>query len=439
MATTEVRPALTIEGVFEEKRPKSLAMNERARRVLPDGIEHDQRIHKPFPVYMERSDSAYKWDLDGNRYIDLVVGHGALLLGHNHPVVMGKVAEQIRRGTHFGASHENMIRWGEWVCNLVPSAEMVRFFSSGTEATMMAMRLARNLTGKNKILKFDGHFHGWHDLATVAVYEPYEIPTSGGIPQQTQDLVVSIPQGDAGAVRDTIIADGDIAVVILEPSGASWGTQPTSLDFMRELRQVCTDLDVPLIFDEVITGFRYSPGGYQAEFGITPDMTTMAKIIAGGMPGGAVAGQRRFLEQIGSEWPGGRRVSHPGTYNANPVSSIAGATCLEYISDGKVHEHVNKLGDKLRAGINGVFARQGIRGSAYGSHSFWHTTFTDSMDKGSLAPVGGSYMTAMLVNGVHMMGGGGMLSEAHSEDDVDFIIDAFDKSVTMLKDDGHLS
>ena len=229
-----------------------------------------------------------------------MVGHGALLLGHNHPVVMGKVAEQIRRGTHFGASHENMVRWGEWVCKLVPSAEMVRFFSSGTEATMMAMRLARNLTGKNKILKFDGHFHGWHDLATVAVYEPYEVPTSGGIPQPMQDLVVSMPQGDAGAVRDAITTDGDIAVVILEPSGRELGNpadQPRLHAGAK--RQVCTDLEVPLIFDEVITGFRYSPGGYQAEFGITPDMTTMAKIIAGGMPGGAVAGQRRFLEQIG--------------------------------------------------------------------------------------------------------------------------------------------
>ena len=439
MATTEVKPASKIDSLFAEKCPKSRQMNDRARRVLPDGIEHDQRIHKPFPIYIDRADGAHKWDLDGNRYVDLVIGHGALLLGHNHPVVIGKVAEQIKRGTHVGASHENMVQWAEWVCKLVPSADMVRFFSSGTEATMMAMRLARNITGKNKILKFQGHFHGWHDLATVAVYEPYDTPTSGGVPQATQKLVVSIPQGDAGMVRDTITLNGDIACVILEPSGASWGTHPTSLDFMRDLRKVCTELDVPLIFDEVITGFRYSPGGFQAEFGITPDMTTMAKIIAGGFPGGAVGGERRFLEQIGSEWPGGQRVSHPGTYNANPVSSIAGATCLEYISDGKVHEHVNKLGDRLRAGISAAFQRQGIDGLAYGSHSFWHVSFSGTMDKSAMGSVSAPYATAMLVNGVHLMGGGGMLSEAHTEEDVDFVIDAFDKSVTMLKDDGHLS
>ncbi|MDP6182290.1 MAG: aminotransferase class III-fold pyridoxal phosphate-dependent enzyme, partial [Gammaproteobacteria bacterium] len=149
MATTEIRSASKIDSLFEEMRPKSLQMNERAKRVLPDGIEHDQRIHKPFPIYIDHANGAHKWDLDGNRYVDLVVGHGALLLGHNHPVVMGKVAEQLKRGTHVGASHENMVQWAEWVCKLVPSAEMVRFFSSGTEATMMAMRLARNITGKN--------------------------------------------------------------------------------------------------------------------------------------------------------------------------------------------------------------------------------------------------------------------------------------------------
>ena len=143
MATTTLNSAQMIGRLFEEKCPKSARMNERAKQVLPDGIEHDQRIHKPFPVYMDRSEGAHKWDLDGNRYIDLVIGHGALLLGHNHPVVMGHVAEQLTRGTHLGASQETMVRWAEWVCKLVPSAEMVRFFSSGTEATMSALRLAR--------------------------------------------------------------------------------------------------------------------------------------------------------------------------------------------------------------------------------------------------------------------------------------------------------
>ncbi len=439
MAATQVKSVSKIEGLFAETHAKSLAMNERAKRVLPDGVEHDQRIHKPFPIYVERAEGAHKWDVDGNRYVDLVVGHGALLLGHGHPVVMGKVAEQIKRGTHLGASHEAMIRWGEWVCKLVPSAEMVRFFSSGTEATMMAMRIARNLTGKDKILKFEGHFHGWHDLATVAVSAPYDTPTSGGVPQPFQDLVVAIPQGDAKLVRDTISADGDIACVILEPSGASWGSHPTSIEFVRDLRAVCTEMDVPLIFDEVITGFRYSTGGYQAEFGITPDMTTLAKIIAGGMPGGAVVGARRFIEQIEANWPGGRRISHPGTYNANPVSSTAGAACLEYISNGKVHEHVNNLGDRLRAGINGAFQSHGIEGMAYGSHSFWHTSFTGKMGKGASGPAGRSYFTAMLVNGVHLMGSGGMLSEAHTEEDIDFVIDAFDNSLTMLKEDDLLT
>ena len=434
MATT-VKSAKGIYERYEVERPKSRAAYERARRLLPDGVEHDMRVSRPFPIYVERAAGAYKWDVDGHRYVDYIVGHGALLLGQNHPAVMGPVREALERGTHFGASHETIAEWAGRVCDLVPSAEMVRFHSSGTEATMMAMRICRALTGRERVLKFEGHFHGWHDYATVAVNEPFDVPTSAGVPGTVQELVTAIPVNDAGLVRDTLAA-GDYACVILEPSGAGGGTTPTEVEWVRELRAICTEMEVPLIFDEVVTGFRFSPGGYQHEFGITPDMTTLAKILSGGFPGGAVAGGREFLELIEMRdepgWNRGRRISHPGTYNANPLSATAGVACLDHIADGKAHAAANRMGDRLRAGMQKVIEARGLEVEVYGSHSFVHLSFTGARDRSAMGSVGPALQTAMMLHGVHMGGAGGMTSAVMSAEDIDLTIDAFDQSLGML-------
>src|SRR3972149_4390288 len=180
MAKTALKTGTKIQELFTKKPPASKAMHSRAASVLPGGVEHDNRIHKPFPLYIERAQGSRKWDLDGNEYVDYVSGHGALLLGHNHPVVTEAVRKQLERGTHLGASHAEMVEWADRVCDLVPCAEMVRFHSSGTEATLMAIRMCRAVTGRDKCLKFHGHFHGWHDYATVGVTEPYDTPTSAG-------------------------------------------------------------------------------------------------------------------------------------------------------------------------------------------------------------------------------------------------------------------
>ena len=420
-----------IEELFAEARPKTQKLHKKALKLLPGGVEHDMRIHSPFPVFMERGEGAYKWDVDGNRYVDYIVGHGALLLGHNHPAVMEPVRQQLSRGTHLGASHEHMVEWAEWVCKLVPSAEMVRFHSSGTEATLMALRMCRAVTGRDKLLKFRGHFHGWHDYMTIGYQTPFDVPSSAGIPDAIADLVVSIPPNDAALVRKTIEADGDIACVFLEPNRAD-------VSFARELREICTDLDVPLVFDEVITGFRYAPGGFQGEFGITPDLTTLAKILAGGFPGGAVAGQRRFLETIEPGRPRGQRISHPGTYNANPISAVAGAACLKYIADGKPHAKANRLAELLRKGLARVIKEQGIDAKVTETYSWWAVAFGDGAARGR-SELGSAFATAMMVNGVHVSRPSGMLSAAHSEEDIDFTLDAFDKSLKLLKTDGYLS
>ncbi len=399
------------------------------------------RISVPFPVYIERAEGAYKWDADGHRYIDYVAGHGALLLGHNHPAILESARAQLARGTHFGASHEQVVAWGEQVLKLVPSAEMVRFQSSGTEATMMAMRMCRAVTGRDKVLKFEGHFHGWNDYAVVAYEEPFAIPASAGVPQAVRDQVVSIPANDAQLLADTLDSRDDIACVILEPSGGSWGWRPTDVAWVRRLRELTAAREIPLIFDEVVTGFRYGPGGYQAEFGITPDLTTIAKIMAGGFPGGGVAGQRRFLERLefrgDPNWDRGQRISHPGTYNGNPLSAAAGAACLRYIADGKVHAKVNRLGDRLREGIDAAFAEAGLRGGSYGSHSFVHITFNGEYGPAGSGP-GKLFGCLMLQNGVHIGSHGGMLSVAMDDPDIDETIEAIRASLQGLKGAGQL-
>ncbi len=426
---------------YEAERPKSWAAYERARLMLPDGVEHDMRVSRPFPIYVQRAEGQYKWDLDGHRYVDFIVGHGALLLGQNHPAVMGPVREALERGTHFGASHETIAEWADRVCKLIPSAEMVRFHSSGTEATMMAMRMCRALTGREQVLKFEAHFHGWHDYATVAVHEPFDTPTSAGVPAAVRDAVTAIPVNDAALVRDTLAA-GEYACVILEPSGAGGGTMPTDVEWVRELRTICTEMDVPLLFDEVITGFRFGPGGYQQEFGITPDLTTMAKILAGGFPGGAVAGRREFVELIEmrgeSGWNRGKRISHPGTFNANPLSATAGVACLDYIADGEAHAAANRMGDRLRAGMQKAIDARGLRAEIYGSHSFMHITFTGVRDRSGMGSLGPALQTAMMLHGVHMGGGGGMTSAVMTEEDIDLTIDAFEQSLRMLGEEGLL-
>ena len=176
----------------------------RASKVIPSGVTHDVRYMEPYPIYVERAAGPRKWDVDGNEYVDYVMGHGSLLLGHNHPTVFAAANEQLGRGTHYGACHDLEVRWAELVNQIVPSAERVKFVSSGTEATMMAIRLARAFTGKNKIIKIDGHFHGWHDYATVAMKPPYDVPDSAGVPQATADTILHVPFQDVEAVRQAL-------------------------------------------------------------------------------------------------------------------------------------------------------------------------------------------------------------------------------------------
>lgn len=431
-----------IDQAFISKSRGSADLYERARAVLAGGVTHDTRIQGPFPIMVQRALGARKWDVDGNEYIDYTMGHGALILGHSHPIVVKAVRDQLELGTHYGAGHELEIRWAEQIIRMVPSIEKLRFHSSGTEATHMAMRLARSYTGRDRIIKFEGHFHGWHDYATVAVEEPYDVPTSSGVPMATRSTVTALPT-DLDRVREEL-ATGDVAAVIVEPSGASWGAVPVPTEFVEGLRRLTTEHDTVLILDEVVTGFRMSPGGFQVRAGITPDLTTMAKIVAGGLPGAAVGGRAEIMDRLEKRddpaWDRGKRVAHPGTYNANPISAAAGAAVLEHIADGRVHERINELGIRLRQGLQAVFDRHDIGAVVYGETSYWHVSLTGQPAKSGWPGAGGSALKRALLNeGVHVISNGGFVSAAHEEVDIDQTTIAFDSAIAAVVAAGYLA
>jgi glutamate-1-semialdehyde 2,1-aminomutase len=436
----------TIVERFADLHPASRSLHERALRVFPDGVTHDIRYFTPFPLYVRRAQGALKWDVDGNEIVDYVMGHGALLLGHNRAEVRDAVARQIELGTHYGASHEREIEWAERVRALIPSAEVIRFTSSGTEATMMAVRLARAYTGRRTLVRFEQHFHGWNDNVVGSPDREGVHPHALGVPDETLANVVVIPQDDPDAVRRTL-DDDDIAAVIIEPTGASWGTVPLDPEMLALLRIETQRTGALLIFDEVVTGFRVSPGGVQALTGVTPDITTLAKVLAGGLPGGAVAGRRDVLSQIEFSTAGrgdySGRVPHPGTFNANPLSAAAGATALEIVATGEPHATAGDLCRSLVLQLNAVLRAEGVAGCAYGEASMFHLVLGtpcpplsdgfawDWQGKpGSRMPrmdadAVWALRRCMLNEGIDLMGTGGMMSCAHTSREVDRTVEAF--------------
>jgi glutamate-1-semialdehyde 2,1-aminomutase len=435
----QVRPGTLLEQ-WSDRRQKSAALYERALSVFPSGVTHDGRYMEPFPIYVTHADGSRKWDVDGNEYVDFWSGHGALLLGHNYPSVRDATVEQAKKGTHYGASHELEIEWGELVHEIVPSAEKVKFVSSGTEATMMAMRLARAFTGKDKIVKIQGHFHGWHDYATIAMAPPYDEPSSRGVPKAIRDTMIAVPYRDIPALRSALDGSSDVAAVIMLAGGTGAGEQRSGNDYLRQVRELTRERGVVMILDEVVTGFRYAPGGCQEYYGVTPDLTTMAKILAGGLPGGAVAGRADIMALLefrnDAQWMRFGRVSHPGTYNANPLSAAAGVACLKVVRDPAVQQKAIDTTDKIRAGFDDVLKRRGVNGKAGGEVSLLAVSLPDSKIKGKDFMY--RFRMAMQVGGVDWNGASMIVSAVHSDADVSRTIEAFDNAIGLLQDDGAL-
>jgi len=437
-----------------------MALAERARQLMPSGINHDVRRIDPAPVYIERATGPYKWDVDGNRFIDFCVGHGALILGHSHPAVLAAMQEQTARVTHASAPTPLEVRWAELVNEMVPSAERIRFVLSGTEATLLAIRIVRAASGKDIIVRINGHFHGWHDTAMIQWLPPYERPSSAGVARDIAGGVRSVPLHDLDALEQAL-AQGDVAGMIMEPDGPVVGTVPVPDGYLQAVREITQRYGVPLIFDEVVTGFRLAPGGAQEYFGVTPDMSTFAKAIAGGSPSGAVVGRADLMEHIAysgdPQHDRFARVAHMGTYSGHPVAAAAGSTALELLKDGTVQDRTAALADRLRAGINESLHEHGIRGLAYGRRSCFRVILGDDdalpdthepaeflarIDQERLmAGTDGRLKSALhkanFLEGFDFIAGNhGWLSNAHSEDDVDTAVSGFGRVLDRVIDEG---
>ena len=373
MATATAVSSRIIDS-YRKRTPGSARLARQAQAVFPDGVTHDARHLEPYGIYVTRAQGSRKWDVDDNEYVDYAGGHGALLLGHNHPQVTQAVAEQLQRGTHFGANHELEVRWGQLVQEMVPCAEKVRFVSSGTEATLLGMRLARAFTGRGKILRFIGHFHGWHDHAAFGVGSHFDGTPTPGVVDGVCENVVLAPAGDVESTQ-RLLEQHEIACVMIEPTGSSWGHVPVAPDFLHALRKLTLERKVLLFFDEVITGFRCSPGGAQQALNIKPDLCSLAKILAGGLPGGAIAGRADVLDLLNhdrSKQKGQEKVAHHGTFNANPLSAAAGIAALDIIRTTDACERANRFANELRRELNRILAEEGVDWVVYGTYSSFH-------------------------------------------------------------------
>ena len=447
-------------AAYTSKRTKSLEHFQRAKQVLAGGVGHDLRNFSPVPMYISRAKGSRKWDVDGNEYIDFLLGNGGMLLGHADPETVDAINQAVANGSHFGNDHPLQIEWAEWITKLVPCAERVRFVNSGTEASLLALRLSRAHTGRNKILRFEGHFHGWHDEVVHGFHPPFDADGSLGVPPQVRENQVLIPDGDLNRLAEVLQSDQGIAAAILEPTGASWGRVPIETEFLRGLRELTAKHGVVLIFDEVVSGFRYSPGGVQELSGVTPDLTCFAKIIAGGLPGGAIAGKAEIMKlfDITGDAHHDRyeRVLHFGTFNASPPSAAAGITVLRRVSTRQPIEHANRMADLLRGSWDDVLERHGVAGYVYGDASIFHVYFETNREridhattrrdlqtrdakllKGIPGALLTQYQRHLRLRGVDIMSGtGGLLSSAHTEQDIIEATAAFEDTVGALIEEG---
>ena len=447
-----------IVAAYREKTPGSSRLADQAREIFPSGLTHDSRKLDPYGLYVDRAQGSRKWDVDGNEYVDYFGGHGALLLGHNHPEVVKATQEQLALGTHYGAGTELEVRWGDLVKKLIPCAEKVRFTSSGTEANLMAFRLARAFTGRNKIVRFLGHFHGWQDHVAFGVGDHFDGSPSTGVLSGIAENILLAPPDDIEATRKILLGDDDIAAVILEPTGAGFGHEPVTKEFVSALREITAERGIILIFDEVVAGFRASKGGAQEYFGLMPDLTSLAKILAGGLPGGAVCGRKEILDLLDFEATaakGVEKIGHQGTFNANPLSSSAGVATLTIVDTTDATEKAIATARKLRAKVNDVFEDEGVPWAAYGQFSEMHfftnpqgmeikpTAFdafalkrTDFKSDKTMTT---RFRLGLMINGMDLNGKlACKVSAVHTDEDVDLSAEAVRKSVGMLKAEGAL-
>ncbi|NRR23174.1 glutamate-1-semialdehyde 2,1-aminomutase [Brevibacillus sp. MS2.2] len=344
-------------------REKSTQLFAEAQHYIPGGVNSPVRAFKSVggnPVYIAKGEGSRIFDVDGNSYIDYIGSWGPLILGHAHPRVLAAITEVAALGTSFGAPTERETEMAKLVCEIVPSVEVVRMVNSGTEATMSALRLARGYTKRNKIMKFEGCYHGHADSLLIKAgsgVATLGLPDSPGVPEGTAHNTITVPYNDLESVKLAFETFGDdLAAVIVEPIGGNMGVVPPQPGFLEGLRDITEKHGTLLIFDEVMTGFRVALGGAQELYGITPDLTTMGKVIGGGLPVGAYGGKREIMQQVAPAGP----IYQAGTLSGNPLAMAAGLTTLQELSKPGAYERLEKMSARLAEGLADNAKKLGI-------------------------------------------------------------------------------
>jgi glutamate-1-semialdehyde 2,1-aminomutase len=403
---------------------------QRALKLMPGGVNSPVRAFKSVggtPFFTARADGAYLWDVEGKRYIDYVGSWGPMIVGHNHPAVRAAVERAARDGLSFGTPCAAEVTMAETIARLVPSVEMLRMVNSGTEATMSAIRLARGATGRAKIVKFEGCYHGHGDSFLVKAGSgalTFGVPTSPGVPSAIADLTLTLPYNDLEAARKLFIEQGEeIAALIIEPVAGNMNCIPPVAGYLQGLRELCSEHDSVLIFDEVMTGFRVALGGAQAHYGVTPDLTTFGKIIGGGMPVGAYGGRRELMQQIAPAGP----IYQAGTLSGNPVAMAAGLAMLELIQAPGFHDTLAARTRLLCDGLQAVADGAGVAFSTNRVGAMFGLFFSaDKVESYAQATACDTdrfrrFFQGMLERGVFLAPSAfeaGFLSSAHSDQDL---------------------
>lgn len=391
---------------------RSKALFEKAKNYIPGGVNSPVRAFRAVggdPVFIKKADGAYIYDEDDNAYIELINSWGPMILGHNHPVIREAVIKAMENGTSFGAPTAREVEIAELITQMVPSVEKVRMVNSGTEATMSAIRVARGFTGKDKFIKMEGHYHGHGDSFLISAGSgaiTMGNPDSPGVTKGTAKDTLLAPYNDLEAIEKLVGANkNEIAAIILEPVPGNMGLAVPQKGYLEGLRKICDREGIVLIFDEVMTGFRLAKGGAQELFGITPDMTTLGKIIGGGMPVGAYGGKKEIMEHVSPTGP----VYQAGTLSGNPIAMAAGLSMLHYLDEHpEVYLQLNEIGNKLTQGIQKSMNKLGLNYTINHLGSMYSLFFTDQQvfdfnsAKQSDTVLFGKYFQEMLKRGIYL-------------------------------------
>ncbi len=436
-------------------RTRSQQWFERSQQSLVEGVNSPSRggaVYAPGPVFLERGEGSHVWDADGNEYIDFMMSFGALIQGHAHPTLVEVVSQAMARGSHFATATSAEVEAAERLRRVVPSAEVVRFTNTGSEATMLALRLARAHTRRTKFLKFEGHYHGWYDPYLLNAHShvpeqlgprenPARLPDSEGIPASTFDDVVLAPWNDVAAIERVMKQHGrDLAAVITEPIMANMGCILPRDGYLKRLRELTQDCGALLILDEVVTGFRYAPGGCQEYYGIQPDISTFGKALGAGFPVGAVAGPRSILDHM--RWSE-NMVLHYGTFNGHRLTMKVAAANLDLLAADGTYQKLHSVGDAAISGLRDVFRRHNINAIVQGFGPMFQIYFTgrdaihDYRDYCAYVDTHlySRFVHRLLERGIYMTPSNGLhwiISTAHTDSDAKVLIEAADQACAGL-------